>query len=55
MTGRESSCYPDVFVALLNVVSCQTSFVNNWAFFVSYGGRPFPWSIIRNGVFDKIY
>lgn len=40
MTGREFSCYPDVFVTLLNGVSCQTSFVNNWAFFVSYGERP---------------
>lgn len=40
MTGREFSCYPDVFVALLNGVSCQTSFVNNWAFFVSYGDCP---------------
>ena len=42
MTGREFSCYPDVFVTLLNGVSCQTSFVNNWAFFVSYFKKTVP-------------
>lgn len=40
MTGVEFSCYLDVFVTLQSGVSCQTSFVNNWAFFVSYGERP---------------
>lgn len=40
MTGVEFSCYLDVFVTLRSGVSCQTSFVNNWAFFVSYGERP---------------
>lgn len=46
---------PDNIVYLQRGVSSLTSFVNTWAFFVSYGGRPFPWSIIRNGAFDKIY
>lgn len=47
MTGREFSCYPDVFVTLLNGISCQTSFVNNWAFFVSPRVPFFSYCLIR--------
>ena len=35
MTGREFSCYPDVFVTLLNGVSCQTSDVYSFDDLVS--------------------